>query len=71
MAQEQTRLAVRHREAARMLGISEKTLYLWVKQGLIPCKKVGRAVIYAVLDLEAFLQRKVEEGSPDDGIDRQ
>ncbi|MEZ6141070.1 MAG: helix-turn-helix domain-containing protein [Zavarzinella sp.] len=38
---ETNKLALRPREAARMLGISERTLWTWVKQGRIPCVRIG------------------------------
>jgi excisionase family DNA binding protein len=52
-------LAVRKKEAARMLGVSEKTLYNWTKAGKLKATKNGTArsdaVLYSIADLQAFL----------------
>lgn len=34
-------LAVRAREAARLLGIGERTLATWTRRGIIPSVKIG------------------------------
>lgn len=51
------KLAVRPRDAAQMLGVSERTLWQWSRDGLVPFKKVGRTILYSVADLVAFLGR--------------
>ncbi len=53
-------LALRPREAARALGISQRTLWaLTAPRGPIPCVRIGSgkrsAVLYRVADLEAWL----------------
>lgn len=59
-------LALRPKQAAQALGISTRTLYTLTKEGAIPAKKIGHgkrsAVLYAVADLEAFLNGS-KEGS--------
>jgi len=62
MSQPQTPpLAVRTREAARMLNISARTLFaLTAPRGPIPAVKLAGkrgSVIYRVNDLDAWLQR--------------
>ncbi len=56
---EQTPLALRPREAAKMLGVSPRTLWGWTQAGLIPCARVGtggrKTVLYPVADLRAWL----------------
>jgi excisionase family DNA binding protein len=32
-------------EAARMLGVKRQTVYLWVRQGLIPFFRVGKRLV--------------------------
>jgi excisionase family DNA binding protein len=32
-------------EAARLLGVKRQTLYLWVRQGLVPCYRIGKRLI--------------------------
>lgn len=47
-------LALRPRDAARVLSISERTLARLTKHGLIPARKLGRLVLYDVETLRAF-----------------
>jgi excisionase family DNA binding protein len=60
-------LAVRSREAARLLSVSEKTLYLWTRAGELPCIRVGQgkrnAVLYRIVDLETWLARAAQTSS--------
>ena len=52
------RLAVRPAEAARMLGISTRTLWsLSAPRGPIPTVKTRQAVLYSVADLRAWLKQ--------------
>lgn len=57
MSSENTRpLAMRPREAAQALSMSEKALWnLTQPRGPIPAAKVGRLVLYDVRDLLGFL----------------
>lgn len=51
-------LAVRRLEAARMLGISARTLDdLTVPRGPIPCARIGSAKVFLIPDLQDFLVR--------------
>lgn len=51
------RLLVSVREAARMLGVCEKTLWsLTVPRGPIPSVRIGRAVRYSPADLQAWIE---------------
>lgn len=55
-------LAYRPREAAKVLGISERTLWQLTHDGKIPCVRLGtgkrRAVLYPVAELQAWLTRE-------------
>jgi excisionase family DNA binding protein len=52
-----TPLLVDVREAARLLSCSDRTLWsLTAPRGPIPCLRLGRAVRYAIADLEAFIR---------------
>jgi excisionase family DNA binding protein len=44
------------REAARSLAISERKLWELTKRKLIPCVRIGRAVRYSPLDLQAWIE---------------
>lgn len=45
------RIAMTQVQAARALGVSDRTIRNWTKQGLICGKRVGGVVLYAVEDL--------------------
>jgi len=49
------RLAVSRREAATMLGISERSLDNWTKAGKLTARKIGARVLYPVQSLQEFL----------------
>lgn len=55
------RLLLTPREAARSLGVSEKTLYNYTRCGEIPVVRIGRAVRYSLEDLKAWIQRASEK----------
>lgn len=58
-----TPLALRPRDAARLLGVSPRTLWGWTRDGLVPCVRVGtgkrRAVLYPLAELQAWLTQQV------------
>lgn len=54
-------LAVNSREASKMLGVSERTLFKLAKEGKIVCKKIGWRSLYPVASLKAFLEKPDEE----------
>jgi len=49
-------LAVNAKDAARMLGVSERTVFNLSQAGKIACKKVGWRSLYPVASLKAFLE---------------
>ena len=51
-------LALRPREAARALGVCGKTLWSWTKAGIVPHVRVGKAILYPVAELEAWLRQQ-------------
>ena len=59
------RMALRTREAARALGVSERTLWAWTKRGLIPYAKCGGTYMYSTEALAQWLREhtnRVPEG---------
>jgi excisionase family DNA binding protein len=52
-------LSYRPREAAKMLGVSTRTLFEWTRQGKVHCVRVGEgkraAVLYPVESLRRLL----------------
>lgn len=54
-----TALALRPREAAKALGISERLLWsLTAPRGSIPAVRIGTCVVYPVAGLQAWLDRQ-------------
>ena len=51
-------LALRPVQAAKVLGISERLLWTWTNQGKIPHLRIGRAVVYPVELLRAWLNEQ-------------
>ena len=55
-------LALRPREAAKALSISERHLWQLTHDGCIPCVRVGdgkrKTVLYPVADLQAWLNQQ-------------
>lgn len=62
---QQPLLAVGSRDAARMLGVSERTLYDLERDGRIRCTRVGAKKLYAVRELERFLEPSSNPSSND------
>ena len=57
------RLALRPRDAAQALGISERKLWsLTSPRGPIPCVRLDRIVVYSVLSLQRWLDEQAESG---------
>jgi excisionase family DNA binding protein len=54
-------LALRPRDAARALGISERTLWTLTKQGRVPHLRFGKAVRYPVHLLRTWMEQQVGE----------
>lgn len=48
-------LALRPREAARMLGVCPRTLWTMTRERGVPHVRLGRAVLYPVRGLERWL----------------
>lgn len=52
-------LSLRPRQAAPLLGVSERTLWTWTSRGLIPHVRIGtgkrQTVLYPVAQLQAWL----------------
>jgi excisionase family DNA binding protein len=45
------------RDAAKRLGISERTLWALTDAGEIPVVRIGRRVLYDLADLHEFIER--------------
>ncbi len=49
------RLTVNAREAAQMLGVSERTIFQLSKAGKLPHKRLGARVVYSIAALKKFI----------------
>lgn len=60
-------LALRPREAAKALGVSERLLWDWTHNSDIPHARIGRTILYPVDGLREWLSRQVRpvEGAED------
>lgn len=56
-------LALNATDAARMLGISARTLWTLTNSGEIPHARIGRRVIYPLTDLESWLASRTKGGA--------
>ena len=53
-------LALRPREAAKAIGISERTLWTMTQRGDIPHVRLDRAILYPVDGLRSWLSQRSE-----------
>lgn len=56
-------IGLRPRDAARALGISEKTLWTWTQKGLIPSVKLGNVTLYPADELRRWLAERAKAGT--------
>ena len=54
-------LALRPRDAAAALGISERLLQDWAKTHGLPCLRLGQVVLYPVDEVRAWLRSQTLE----------
>jgi excisionase family DNA binding protein len=53
-------LAMRPREAAKALGISERLLWDWTNRGIVPHVRLGKAILYPVDVLQEWLKQQAQ-----------
>jgi len=57
-------VVLRYREAAKVLGVSPRTLWLWTKNGLVPHVRVGlgrrKIILYPLEELRSWLSRQAK-----------
>ena len=67
MSSIQSPLALRPRDAAKILGISLRTLWTWNQAGIIPCARIGtgkrKIVLYSVADLQKWLAQQSQSAN--------
>lgn len=47
-------------EVRRILHVGRNTLYTWVKEGLIPCKKVNHTILFSRKAVNNWLENEVK-----------
>jgi len=52
-------ISLRPKEAADALGISERLLREWTKQGYIPHVRLGGVLLYPVAEVRSWLSQRV------------
>jgi excisionase family DNA binding protein len=57
-------LLLTRRQAAQTLAIGERTLWELTRSGAIPCLRIGRAVRYSPLDLQAWIDAQKHPALP-------
>lgn len=57
-------LVLNVREAAKLLSISERTLFTITKRGEMPAVRIGSRVLYDPADLANYVQRRKATASP-------
>ena len=60
-ASSKSSLALRPRDAAKALGVSERLLWEWTHRGDLPHVKVGRTILYPVDALREWLNRQTAD----------
>ena len=60
-------LAMRPREAAKALGISDRLLWKWTDRGLVPHIRLGKAILYPVDSLRDWLQKQAKSAGTANG----
>lgn len=60
------RLALKLREAAAAIGVSERTVWEWVRSGDLPSLRRGRVVLIPIRELRDWLTRE-SAGDASDG----
>jgi excisionase family DNA binding protein len=57
------RLTLTVEEAGQMLGVSRSYAYELVRQGELPCMRLGRRIVIPVRALDALIDRVVAEAT--------
>ena len=52
------KLTLRPHEAAKLLSISERTLFTWTKKEGLPSITVGRIVLYSIPEIASWLESR-------------
>jgi excisionase family DNA binding protein len=59
MSENIEKLSLRPRQAAKAIGVSERTLWTWTHNGEVPHIRMGKAILYPVDALRRWLEALV------------
>jgi len=51
-------------EVRQIIGIGKNTIYTWAAEGKIPCKKVGRVILFSRKRFYEWLEDQENQGGP-------
>lgn|GEM_PF-1007872 len=60
-------MALRPREAAAAIGVSERTLFTWTKNGDVPHIRIGKTVRYPVDEIRRWMAEKATKSTLKEG----
>lgn len=62
-----TRIALRPREAAEALGVSDRTLRTWMRDEELPYLRIDRGILIPIADLKEWInERLIRKSTADD-----
>jgi excisionase family DNA binding protein len=61
-------LALRPREAAAALGVSERTLWTWTHEGTIPHIRRGKTILYPLSTVVRWLEEQATAKATEGGV---
>jgi excisionase family DNA binding protein len=62
-----TRIALRPREAAEALGVSDRTLRTWMRDEELPYIQIDRGILIPIADLTEWInERRIRKSTADD-----
>ncbi len=64
MTSNEQRLLVSPKDAAKMMCISERTLWTLTDTGKLPCVKFGKIKRYSVTDINQFIESQTSRSTP-------
>jgi len=66
----QGRLTLSPKELAKMLGVSEKTLWTRTQEGCLPVIRLGRRVLYPVNEIEEWIKKEAAKGKAEESANK-
>jgi excisionase family DNA binding protein len=53
-------------DAARYVSVSSKTVYLWIRSGVLPASHIGRVIRVRKIDLDAMMKNHIYRVCPEE-----